>query len=237
MISVIQNIQKDIQNLIANNDKLTDSPGVYLIYIDCSNSEDIYPYTIETSKRMSRHFSTFKSRLKSYMTTSPDDDNDIDNVVLKRFAKFLQEHNLSIDSLKSVVLSCLTDQSSDVSVVESYWSRRLLSDMTSYGHSLFVKNLRRFENKILFSKDNESTRDVLTKMLNTIYKNGLDYLDVVFNFSKIYNYGYAKDNWKTFLVYLTERLTFAEDDDIVDMTSLRQTREKFYKISKIVFNL
>lgn len=251
MNNVIKIINNDITSLIKSSPTLkstNNNSGIYLAYIEIQNNNDnndtfLIPYWIQKGKNLGSTWSSQKSRLNNYIKNTASLKNSInpddyyDNLLFSRIVSVIKDDSvdLSFDCLKAVVLTeC---DLTDLDDMEIYWSRRLSSDLTSLGHSLFVKNLRRMEYKVLYSKDDRSTKTDLTSRLRHVYKCGCLFIEnLMLNKKSLVlnkNCKYALENIKCFNYYMTEKgLPFFEDADVVNLNKVKKEKSIFTSLIK-----
>lgn len=247
--NIIKAINDDIKNLINNSPLLkstNSNPGIFLAYIEVKNNNDeinIFPYWIQKAKKLGPGWSSQKSRFNDYiknklpLSQSSNPDDYYDNLLYSRLLSVFSDDtvDLTFDCLKAVVLTeCDVE---DLDDYEIYWSRRLSSDLTSLGHSLFVKNLRRMEYKVLYSKDDRQTKNYLTKSLKHVYKCGCLFIEnLILNKKTLVlnkNIKYAIENIKCFNYYMNEKgLPLFEDEEIVNLNKIKKEKSMFYSLIK-----
>lgn len=245
--SMFEIIKQDVLHLIACNEKVVasnKSAGVYMIYVDCDfNICKPLPFWIEKSQGIGAHWSTQRNRIKKFLNGQTTSDDPLDNLVFHRLNQFFIDYynatgcQLSTSNVRAVCLS--TDVGLDsLDETEAYWTSRLKSEMTSVGHSLFVKTLRRAENKILYSKDVEETKEVIESYLLKAYKYGSVYLNDALIYNELMNCSYAKENMQMLAYYVYKKgLPFIEDDEFVNLERIAQAKSLFYSLVNRYFNV
>lgn len=226
---------------VVNSDKTS---GVYMIYISCDfDYLNVLPFCIEKSQGIGPHWITQRNRIKKYFNGEHLSESPLDNIVFYRLKKFIDDYYkasgrlLTVDDIHAVCLS--TDVSpTSLDEIEAYWTSRLKSEMTSVSHCLFVKTLRRIENKILYSKDAEESKNLIEINLLNAYKYGSEYLNNALIYKELMdNNNYAQENLKLLAYYVYKKLPYIEDDEFIHLDKINQAKSLFYSLVNKYFNV
>ena len=221
-MSLFDDIYKDFWTTVRQPDDIKTSKtiGVYVIYVDCP-SPTVLPMVIKKSKNIGSHYRSFISSLKAFIANKINYNDELDILVYKRFCEYLSANKLDLDAIKIKVLALCKEE--DLDETEIYYCQRFLTGITSFGHTLFVQELRRIEYKSLYSKDNDEVKRLLSSMLLKVYKVGTIYLTNLIIYSDLFaNCNCAKENLNKFAHYIfVKGLLNIEDEDFLILQQLK----------------
>lgn len=172
-------IKTILKNAIINSKEINSKEkisGIYMMYIEDFDDEFI-PFFIGSSSNVYARISFYKSNIKKLLSKDYTDfllikksEEFYDIMIPFRIAEYLKIKELDISSLKTCLLEERTDFLEDL---EDEWIDILRPDIFGFNVPQFVKYIRRYEMKVLYSK--EKAQEILVSYLEKIYKLGIKY--------------------------------------------------------------
>lgn len=209
-------IKTTLKNAILNSKEVHSkgkTSGIYMIYVDDFTDDSFVPFFIGASSNVYARVSSYKSKVRELLAKDYAEyflirksDDFYDMMIPFRIAEFLKIKELDITNLKTCLLEEATESLEDL---EDGWIKMLQPDVFGFNVPQFVKYIRRYEMKVLYSKERE--QDILTFYLEKIYKLGIEYCWATEKNSSSKN-RYYDDNKNIALEHIVNRgLIYIED--------------------------